>query len=98
MIVNTTGGNGTTNKFRTILESPTPSRAAPGLEREPYARVNTRMTTQERSRARTQWLGYGACALAGCLWDTGFYLGRLAMNEMSVEYIGAVTTASCLRA
>ncbi len=45
------------------------------------------MTTQERSQARTQWLGYGACALAGCLWGTGFYLGRLAMNEMSVEYM-----------
>ncbi len=32
-------------------------------------------------------LGYGACALAGCLWGTGFYFGRLAMNEMSVEYM-----------
>ena len=45
------------------------------------------MTVQERSHARTQWLGYGACALAGCLWGTGFYFGRLAMNEMSVEYM-----------
>jgi drug/metabolite transporter (DMT)-like permease len=34
-----------------------------------------------------QWLGYGACALAGCLWGTGFYWGRLALNEMSVEYL-----------
>ena len=33
------------------------------------------------------WLGYGACALAGCLWGTGFYFGRLALNEMSVEYM-----------
>lgn len=32
-------------------------------------------------------LGYGACALAGCLWGTGFYFGRLALNEMSVEYM-----------
>jgi drug/metabolite transporter (DMT)-like permease len=30
-------------------------------------------------------LGYGACALAGCFWGTGFYWGRLALNEMSVE-------------
>ena len=30
-------------------------------------------------------LGYGACALAGTLWGTGFYWGRLALNEMSVE-------------
>jgi len=35
--------------------------------------------------ARTRFLGYGACALAGCLWGTGFYFGRLALNEMSVE-------------
>jgi drug/metabolite transporter (DMT)-like permease len=32
-------------------------------------------------------MGYGACALAGCLWGTGFYFGRLALNEMSVEYM-----------
>lgn len=37
--------------------------------------------------ARTRWLGYGACALAGCIWGTGFYFGRLALNEMSVEYM-----------
>src|ERR1700690_1463847 len=33
------------------------------------------------------FLGYGACALAGCLWGTGFYWGRLAMNEMSGEHM-----------
>jgi drug/metabolite transporter (DMT)-like permease len=36
---------------------------------------------------RTAFLGYGACALAGGLWGTGFYWGRLAMNEMSVEHM-----------
>ena len=36
---------------------------------------------------RTKFLGYGACAVAGCLWGTGFYLGRLALNEMSVEHM-----------
>jgi drug/metabolite transporter (DMT)-like permease len=36
---------------------------------------------------RLAFLGYGACALAGCLWGTGFYFGRLALNEMSVEYM-----------
>src|SRR6266568_1657730 len=36
---------------------------------------------------RTRFLGYGACALAGCLWGTGFYFGRLALDEMSVEYM-----------
>jgi len=34
---------------------------------------------------RLAYLGYGACALAGCLWGTGFYFGRLALDEMSVE-------------
>src|SRR6202034_3730199 len=36
---------------------------------------------------RIAFLGYGACALAGCLWGTGFYFGRIAMNEMSVEHM-----------
>jgi drug/metabolite transporter (DMT)-like permease len=36
---------------------------------------------------RIAFLGYGACALAGGLWGTGFYWGRLAMNEMSVEHM-----------
>ncbi|MGC1424987.1 MAG: DMT family transporter [Terracidiphilus sp.] len=37
--------------------------------------------------ARTRFLGYGACAIAGCLWGTGFYFGRVALNEMSVEHM-----------
>jgi drug/metabolite transporter (DMT)-like permease len=36
---------------------------------------------------KVAFLGYGACALAGCLWGTGFYWGRIAMNEMSVEHM-----------
>ncbi|MGZ3638727.1 MAG: DMT family transporter [Ktedonobacterales bacterium] len=36
---------------------------------------------------RTAFLGYGACAIAGSLWGTGFYFGRLALNEMSVEHM-----------
>lgn len=36
---------------------------------------------------RIALLGYAACALAGALWGTGFYWGRLAMNEMSVEHM-----------
>jgi drug/metabolite transporter (DMT)-like permease len=39
------------------------------------------------SNPRTLFLGYAACALAGTLWGTGFYFGRLALNEMSVEYM-----------
>ncbi|MGA2890179.1 MAG: DMT family transporter [Terracidiphilus sp.] len=41
----------------------------------------------EGASRRLSFLGYGACALAGCLWGTGFYFGRLALNEMSVEYM-----------
>jgi drug/metabolite transporter (DMT)-like permease len=36
---------------------------------------------------RLRFLGYGACFVAGCLWGTGFYFGRLALNEMSVEHM-----------
>jgi drug/metabolite transporter (DMT)-like permease len=36
---------------------------------------------------RLTFLGYSACFVAGCLWGTGFYFGRLALNEMSVEYM-----------
>jgi drug/metabolite transporter (DMT)-like permease len=43
--------------------------------------------TAKTNRPAVHWLGYGACALAGCLWGTGFYFGRLALNEMSVEYM-----------
>jgi drug/metabolite transporter (DMT)-like permease len=43
------------------------------------------MEDQPIVNGRVRFLGYGACALAGCLWGTGFYFGRLALNEMSVE-------------
>lgn len=36
---------------------------------------------------RRALLGYGACALAGTLWGTGFYFGRIALNEMSVAHM-----------
>ncbi len=45
------------------------------------------MAAQGKTEVRVLWLGYGACALAGCLWGTGFYFGRLALDEMSVEYM-----------
>jgi drug/metabolite transporter (DMT)-like permease len=51
------------------------------------ATLKTGMTNQEKLNRRIRFLGYGACALAGGLWGTGFYFGRLAMNEMSVEYM-----------
>ncbi len=43
------------------------------------------MVGRENGAARGQYaLGYAACALAGCLWGTGFYFGKLALAEMSV--------------
>jgi len=45
------------------------------------------MQNDLKMRRRIAFLGYGACALAGSLWGTGFYWGRLAMNEMSVEHM-----------
>ncbi len=45
------------------------------------------MTKHQKTARRTALLGYGACALAGCLWGTGFYFGRLALNEMSVGHM-----------
>ena len=43
------------------------------------------MKNDLQSAHRLAFLGYGACALAGTLWGTGFYFGRIALNEMSVE-------------
>ena len=52
-----------------------------------YARVKVAMASKVNLSPRTAFLGYGACAIAGCLWGTGFYFGRLALNEMSVEHM-----------
>ena len=35
----------------------------------------------------TKALGYGACALAGTLWGTGFYFGKIALTELSVGHM-----------
>jgi drug/metabolite transporter (DMT)-like permease len=43
------------------------------------------MELSAKSSHRNAFLGYGACLVAGSLWGTGFYFGRLALNEMSVE-------------
>jgi len=32
-------------------------------------------------------LGYAACALAGCLWSTGFYFGKVALAAMGVGHM-----------
>ncbi len=45
------------------------------------------METNLKTSPRLTFLGYGACFIAGCLWGTGFYFSRLALNEMSVDYM-----------
>jgi drug/metabolite transporter (DMT)-like permease len=45
------------------------------------------MTEPPVNPRSVRFLGYGACALAGTLWGTGFYWGRLALNEMNVEHM-----------
>jgi drug/metabolite transporter (DMT)-like permease len=41
----------------------------------------------ERSHAAAYWLGYGACALAGCFWGTGFYFGKIVLADMGVGHM-----------
>jgi drug/metabolite transporter (DMT)-like permease len=43
--------------------------------------------TQAQANRRLNWLGYGACAMAGCLWGTGFFFGKLALREMGVGHM-----------
>jgi drug/metabolite transporter (DMT)-like permease len=42
---------------------------------------------QTRTPGATVALGYGACALAGTLWGTGFYFGKIALTAMSVGHM-----------
>ncbi len=45
------------------------------------------MPLQTRSPRATAALGYGACALAGTLWGTGFYFGKIALTGMGVGHM-----------
>ena len=49
----------------------------------------SRMPTQLQTKsARTSTaLGYGACALAGTLWGTGFFFGKIALTAMNVGHM-----------
>jgi drug/metabolite transporter (DMT)-like permease len=53
------------------------------MEREPRQGLLVAGAAERRIRL----LGYGACALAGTLWGTGFYFGKLALREMGVEHM-----------
>jgi drug/metabolite transporter (DMT)-like permease len=49
--------------------------------------TNGSSAMQPATAPPSSFLGYGACALAGSLWGTGFYWGRLALDEMSVSHM-----------
>jgi len=57
------------------------------MANQPVCEQLTPARNQAAPQAPHYLLGYGACALAGSLWGTGFYFGRLALNEMSVEHM-----------
>jgi drug/metabolite transporter (DMT)-like permease len=61
------------------------SQDGPGVDRPSLHRPS--MDRRRTSPRNTGLLGYGACALAGTLWGTGFFWGRLALDEMSVEHM-----------
>src|SRR6185437_6191302 len=44
-------------------------------------------STLEHPRTAAHWLGYGACALAGCFWGTGFYFGKIVLAVMGVGHM-----------
>jgi drug/metabolite transporter (DMT)-like permease len=41
--------------------------------------------TTTSARTSAYWLGYGACALAGCFWGTGFYFGKIVLAWMNSD-------------
>lgn len=38
-------------------------------------------------KGHSTFFGYGACALAGCLWGTGFFFGKIALTEVNVNHM-----------
>ena len=41
------------------------------------------MSGRAGSRKNARTLGFAACAVASCLWGTGFFFGKIALREMS---------------
>lgn len=38
-------------------------------------------------KSHSTFFGYAACALAGCLWGTGFFFGKIALTEVAVNHM-----------
>jgi drug/metabolite transporter (DMT)-like permease len=45
------------------------------------------MPNPAQKRPPRRGLGFAACALAGSLWGTGFFFGKIALREMSVSHM-----------
>ncbi len=56
-----------------------------GTAARPVCDIKERMAAHPALEGRFRLLGYGACALAGTLWGTGFFFGRIALDEMNVR-------------
>ena len=58
-----------------------------GTAEQPACICDIGKMTDFHATRRLNWLGYGACAAAGCLWGAGFYFGKLALREMGVGHM-----------
>lgn len=48
--------------------------------------ARSHLTSAEKRRRASRSLGYGACALAGVFWSTGFFFGKVAFSRLSVDH------------
>lgn len=59
--------------------------APTSLEEKPVSPV-TRPSVIEHQRTVSAGMGYLACALAGCCWGTGFFFGKIAFTQLTVDH------------
>ncbi len=59
-------------------------KAMPAASRETPFSAAPAIAASRRTRPA---LGYLACAIAGCLWSTGFYFGKIALSELAVAHM-----------
>lgn len=50
------------------------------------APLDARALVSGAARVRGRRFGYVACALAGCCWATGFFFGKIAFRQLSVDH------------
>lgn len=55
------------------------------LQQDPGPEVIAAPIAAGRGRL-SRIVGYGCCALAGCCWGTGFFFGKIAFTQLSVDH------------